>query len=202
MEQESKMIISGTILPKRAVKQVIPKVYQYGDCGACVLAGLIGWTDVSLVYERLQENGKIEPFSHPTMRSALWRAKSLGLICKLVDNFPIWPIYKSHMTWGNVSWKQNLEWFDYISMAIDGGYYGIASININGDGPCVDTDHMVLICGTRERSEPNQYVEGAKIIIQEILVSCSAHHPEGQWYEVIDFLKNRGGFNCYLAKPN
>ena len=87
-------------------------------------------------------------------------------------------------------------------MAIDGGYYGIASININGDGPCVDTDHIVLICGARERSEPNQYVEGAKIIIQEILVSCSAHHPEGQWYEVIDFLKKRGGFNCYLAKPN
>ncbi|MGZ8887687.1 MAG: hypothetical protein ACXW1A_05425 [Nitrososphaeraceae archaeon] len=189
------------ILPRRSISQPHPKIYQYGDCGACVLCGLLNLADPSLSYKLFQENGDIEPFSYVTMRSALYSAKSRGFIDRLIDDHPIWIVYKGHMTWGNVSWKQSLEWFKYINMAIDAGYYGIASINIDGKGPLVDTDHVVLFCGVRERIEQNKYIPEAGNVIQEILISCSGRHPEGKWYDIVELLKYRGGFNCFLARP-
>ncbi len=191
-----------TILPRRARPQPSPKFYLGGDCGACVLAGLTNLPNIELAYKLFQEDGKIEPWSQPTMRDAVYSAKSKGFLDRIMTHHPSWQVWEGHQTWGSASWKQSLEWYEYINMAIDAGYYGIASINIDGKGPLVETDHLVLICGTRERVEPNKYVEGAGDIIQEIFVSCSAKHPEGRWYEIRDFLTYRGGFNCYLVRPS
>lgn len=49
--------LNKLILPLRVVPQPIPAIYVEGDCGACVLAGLLG-IGIQEVYKR---NGRIRP---------------------------------------------------------------------------------------------------------------------------------------------
>jgi len=188
-------------VPRRVIPQPHPKVYEHGDCGACVLGGLFGINDIKEVYSRFQRNGAIEPWCRITMADAFHSAQNRNIIDRFVDDMPTWAGWDVRNVWGNPSWYQCREWFNYIRMAIDAGYYGVASVNMDGNGPLELTDHVVLLCGVRERVDPHPTMTEAGVVIQEILVSCSAKHPEGKWYEVEGFLKHRGGFNCYLARP-
>lgn len=185
------------ILDRRAIKQPQPKLFNGGDCGACVLAGLFQ-KDTQWIYDELQ--GKVYPFSHITMDTALCKAYSLGLIDRRIRQCPEWRAEDFQLTWGNPSWLQDQHWAEYISMAIDAGYYGIAHINMNGNGPLELTDHLVLICGYKEEVIPVLDGKGGKYQ-HSVFVSCSARHPEGKWYEVSDFIKHYGGFNCHVLRP-
>lgn len=192
------MSISEVILPRRALPQPSPKIVEGGDCGPCCLAGMANKT-IQEVYD-LQEDGP-EAFSWPKAVRTLHEAKRQGWLDRFIDDIPIWTQWKSKMQFGMPSWDSNLEWFGYVTMAIDAGYYGFCSVNYDGKGPLVDSDHVVLICGVRELTVPHKTVKGAACIVPELLVSCSATCPEGRWEEHREFLTKRGGYNILLARP-
>jgi hypothetical protein len=185
------------VLPRRVVPQPNPGIVPGGDCVPCVLAGLLN-ISVRDVYEKLNE-GKYEPLGGSSTRSAFYEAKSLGWIDRLIDEAPYWPSY--HRMWGDPSWLVRLPWIRYMQMVFDAGYYGVASINLDGKGPIVENDHGVLFCGIRQRTVSHPTLKAASSIEYDLLVSCSARHPEGKWYEYIDYLEKYGGFNCFLARP-
>lgn len=188
------------ILPRRAMKQPKPNVNPEGDCGPCVLCGVFDIPNVKDVYT-LYNKEKIEAFSHVGFKALLYHLKTDGMISHIIDDVPYWHVWQGHQIFGSPAWNQNLQWFNYICMAIQAGYYGMASISMDGKGAYAEPDHFVLICGAREVSIPHGTMEGCFSIRPEILVSCPARHVEGVWFPVLDFLKNQGGFNAYLVKP-
>ncbi len=189
------------VLPRRVVRQPKPHVNPGGDCGACVLAGLLG-TEVGDVYERFR-GGKCESFHWHAMRTALWEARSAGLVDRIVTDVPMWPANVPDMAaaWGWHSGYQSLAWASYVEMAVDAGYYGIAMVDVHKKGAHGGgTNHWVMLCGSRERTEPMS--DGAAEIKNEVLVSCSSSTtPDEEWVGVQDFLRERGGFNVLLVRP-
>jgi hypothetical protein len=167
-----------------------------------VIAGLLRKT-VSEVYAEIYEGNPQAPSRPDTVR-ALHRAKSLHLIHRLVETTPIWPTSEDYLAFGPAGYLHNLEWFAYATMAMEAGYYGIASVvfgKTGSRGTCPPaTDHLVLLCGVREVSV--EVREGVHRIDQQVLVSCSAKSsPDEEWVEVRDFLTNRGGYNAMWAQP-
>lgn len=187
------MITFEKVLQRRALPQPSPAINEGGDCGACCLAGLFGCFTVSMAYKLSREEG-LEPFSWSGMATAIWEARSRDLTEAFVLDIPSWPrAGRPVMQWGNPSWMQTIEWSKYLRMAFEAGYYGLASISHDGDGPFSECDHWVLLCGMR--------IEEDKRIDYKLLVSCSAHHPDGKWIETREFLQKYGGFNVILVKP-
>jgi hypothetical protein len=190
------------LLPRRVVPQPQPHLSPGGDCAACVVAGLLGM-GVPEIYDELYE-GKPQAPSRPETMKALHRAMGKGLLKRLVTTTPTWPTSEYYLAFGPAGYLHNLEWFAYATMAMEAGYYGIASVvfhKTGNGGQCPPpTDHLVLLCGVREvRVEVR---EGAYRIDQQVLVSCSAKSsPAEEWVEVRDFLTNRGGYNAIWAKP-
>lgn len=191
------------ILPRRVIQQRDhwPSVATGGDCGGCVLAALTGLS-LEDVYEKLKE-GKREPFSYPTMRSALWEARGLGLLDRIVTEHPIWFTYfDSCGVFGFPSWRMALEWSHYVRLAIEAGYYPICEVNMAGNGPLSMNDHWEMLVGIREKRTENEAVKGAWNIDEEVLVNCSSRStPDERWIECRELLTKYGGFNCLLAKP-
>ncbi len=188
------------VLKRRVVPQPVPHVFAGGDCGACVLGGLTGKT-VKEVYDIFQD-GKVAPFHWHAMYSALWEAKSLGLVDRIITAVPMWVdnAHDGFWSWGLPSTMQSLAWFAYLQMGLDAGYYALALVDadkkgLNGHG----TNHWVMLVGARTRRIP---FENGATIEHDVLVSCSSTKtPDEEWVEVGDFLKERGGFNLLLARP-
>lgn len=86
-----------------------------------------------------------------------------------------------------------VAWFNYIRMAIDAGYYGVAMVNYAGTGE-PETNHWLLICGARTEGAVHRGP-----ITGEILTSCSVRGDK--WYEAREFLKNMGGYDALLIRP-
>jgi hypothetical protein len=189
------------VLPRRVICQPVPFVQQGGDCGACVRGGLLGVGTVNEVYEQYMD-GKAASFHWASMRDALYRAESRGLIDRMISDVPVWPwrIHEPFCEWGFHAGFMSLAWFRYVTMAIDAGYYGLALVDINKKGPFGGgTDHWVMICGARMR---RREVEGGACFDDEILVSCSSTRtPDEEWVDAGKFLIERGGFNLLLARP-
>jgi hypothetical protein len=183
--------VSGEIvLPRRAIAQPRPFLVDGGDCGACVLAGLAGAT-VADAYDNLALSR--QGFDRAEMATALTRAKGAGLLDRVVEAHPSWPVLPRFATFGAASQRQWQPWSTYIRMALDAGYYGLAEVamdasGVDGPGP----DHWVLLCGWRMPTDS---------ALAEVLVSCSARHPEGRWVRIRDFVTRWGGFNALLARP-
>lgn len=187
-------LLSEVLVPRRVVRQPSPGLYPGGDCGACCLAGLLG-ISVPEAYQRFQE--EVRWFSYWDMAEALQTARSQGLVDRVVDAPPEWrtdhPVWN---TWGNPGWLHDGPWFNYLRMAFDAGYHAVAPVDLTPQGATHSQgpDHWVLLCGARVRQAGIQ-------IHREILVSCSARHPEGRWIEARLFLRHWGGFNALLARP-
>jgi hypothetical protein len=169
-----------------------------------VLGGLLATPTVQEVYDKFT-NGKPEAFSRWDVQEKLgWLCDQEEEIDRVVTEMPTWSGHASPSAqmWGNPGWGQSLEWFYYIRMAVDAGYYGIASVVYDKSGPPAESDHVVLICGAREREAPHPTVKTARTIEQEVLVSCSAAHPQGKWVCKEEFLTKWGGFYVTLARPD
>lgn len=194
------------VLPRRVVPQPTPELNRGGDCGACVLGGLLGMT-LAEVYDQLRPEaawngerytgGKVESFSWWDM------ARALGLCGgRQLDRYdtevPIWPENKGMLAWGLTSTMQVLGWWHRLVMACDAGYYAIAQVDSQRRGLSVQThDHWVLVCGVRE-----VHPEGTGRVRTELLVSNSSRSaPALEWVERNDFLGRWGGFNLMLARP-
>lgn len=190
------------ILPKRVVPQPQPHLNLGGDCGACVLGGLLGWEPYR-IYSDLCD-GKIGPINYHKMHECLRVLHGRGLLSRVLVDSPVW--LQSWMSmaaaWGPHSTIQSYNWFQYLQLGIDAGHYGIANVDTTRSGAYgPGTNHWVLLCGVRHVR--TQSPDGKFATIDhEILVSCSSSStPDEEWVEVNDFLKDRGGFNVMLAKP-
>jgi hypothetical protein len=187
--------IKEVVLPRRAVPQPTPNVYPHGDCGACVLAGVFGLT-VEETYQRFQ--GKVDTFNYYERRNAIRQAVWEGLAEHCIDEFPEWPLNRIELQqeFGLTAWHQGGSYWNYLRMAFAGGYYGIAEVNYEKQGPEQPSNHVVLLCGAREHRPESRTIQ------DQLLVSCSARSsPDEEWVEVHEFLKRRGGFNVLLVKP-
>ena len=188
-------------LPRRVAPQPTPEIHPGGDCGACVLAGLLG-ISLEEVYGQLQERKDGAPprsFEHYSMIEALRRAHfDFRKVDRYITEMPSWtPQYSAAMqAWGRPSWMQSGAWFDYLTMALEAGFYAIAMVDAEKRGPLGGgTNHWILLCGTRLH-----WQEGSGAY--EVLVSCSSRKtPDEEWVEAGPFLQERGGFGLLLARP-
>lgn len=192
------MQATKTVLPRRVVPQPTPGIVPEGDCGACVLGGLLA-RPLEEVYDRFV--GKREALSFHEMRQALHRAEHEWLLDRFIAEPPDWPFSRwihSGAEWGHPAWQQHLSWWRYLMLAFDAGYYGVAAVSYDRRGPFEATDHWILLCGARWVPP-----DGPGAVRTEVLVSCSARtSPDEEWVESFTFLKERGGFNVLLARPN
>lgn len=181
-------------LPLRAIPQPSPALVPVGDCGACVLGGVLGW-DLPRVYNTFL--GGPRSFHRLDMEAALRKAYYEGLVATVATRMPFWLPEHPFQSWGIPSWTIASEWYGYIRMAIEAGYYGLAPVSMRREGPLGHgVDHWVLITGARHSSH-----EGT--VKNEILLSCSAPStPDLEWVHVRDFLKERGGYDVLLVKPH
>lgn len=184
-------------LPRRVISQPKPALHTGGDCSACVLGGLLGMATVDEVYAHFH-GGTPTTFSRWEMQAAVEQAWQDELLLGIITDTPSWGVVPRAGIWGNPGSGQADKWYAYVHLAIEAGYYGIASVVYEKTGPPADSNHMVLICGARETAVP---VNGGERLDQQILVSCSAAHPGGKWVGVIEFLEKWGGFCVILAKP-
>jgi hypothetical protein len=191
------------ILPLRTHPQPQPSIVSGGDCAACCFAGLCGIRP-DKVYERIFE-GEAEAPSRVETEGFLHTARQLGLIRRFVTDVPTWPVPDYYMAFGPSGYVNFDKWFNYLWMAMEGGYYGLASVVFDKTGPegkiPPDTDHVVLLCGAREVEVPHPTLPSSRIV-SEVLVSCSAKSsPKEEWVPVREFLSQRGGYNVILVKP-
>lgn len=177
-------------------------VCEVGDCGACVIAGLTGLS-VRDVYDWNERERKsvVEAFSWPTMREVLYRLYSNHKVERIMDTIPVFFDLRPSSTWiwGAPSWTMNLGWFNWITLGISSGYYGVVAVDSKKRGPIDGSagDHWIMICGVRE-----VWPEKEGTIEKDILVSNSARSaPDEEWVPHDEFLKKWGGYNVLLVKP-
>lgn len=178
------------ILPRRVLAQPSPRIVDLGDCGACVVAGLFG-VSIADTYERFSNvDGRPQPFT---------RGHIVDAARKLADahiaSIPVWlPMIGHHdgVPFGlDGSWQYG-HWQDYVRMALEAGYYGIAEIDREGSAHAGrNANHWVAICGWRSTDT----------MIDEVLVSCSASNPGGYWIASRELLFRHGGHSVVLARP-
>lgn len=193
-------LINQKILPLQVLPQPEPAVYDGGDCGACVLGGLLppDYHDVTLVYTVCK--GDTKSFSYSAMTHSLFEAQARGLIEDFIHRVPFWNRPEAFMQYGTVGWMVANEWFDYIKIALLAGYYGLAPVDSFGRGG--EIDHWVLIKGFRVREIPVKGNPKARKIIKDLLISdSSTQRPDLRWIQVSRFLKKHGGYNAILVKP-
>ncbi len=195
------------VLPRRVLKQPRPPIRGEGDCAACAFGGILGWKDVEEVYDRAGDVA-----NRFEMWSALSGLRGEGEVDAFLADTPLWvPVMHSlGMPWGLASWDVPLQWFAYVRMGLEAGYYALTSVIHDRRGP-VDlekgrlyygkTDHAVMIVGARA-----YWVEGhvkkSRRQITEVLVSCSARSsPDLEWVDVHEFLAERGGYGVVMIRP-
>lgn len=189
------------VLERRTRRQPQPHVREGGDCAACMLAGLMEM-DIDEVYEHVLvgETGT----SRVEMQKVLEMADLSGQL-RVITDIPQWSVPSYYMAFGPSGYVSHPEWFRYVRMALEAGYYGICSVCFDqrGSGGQIppETDHVVLVCGARTVEVPHPTLKASRLD-NEILVSCSAKSsPDDEWVEVREFLLKRGGYNVILAKP-
>jgi hypothetical protein len=189
------------VLPRRAAPQPQEKLVAIGDCGACVLSGLLGIPSLREVYSKYgrqgDSGGLCQPLGWYDMQVSLRTAQSEGLLNRVLEDPPIWPhsVFLASASWGLTSWQQQGPWWAYTATLLDSGCYGLAHVRMDGTGPLSEgANHWVLLCGYRTggREDPNT---------REILVSCPALYPEGMWMGVRPFLQYFGGLTTLFARP-
>ncbi len=217
--QETESII---YLPNKVPKNYEQSLNSGGDCGACVIAGLLG-ISIEQAYEYHKSGTyhggepipKIHSFCRSSMRDTLdnLQPKNHGLIEHVVKHAPIFPLAAHKelgMPFGLMGNLQFGAWTDYVRAMLSGGYYGIAQVYNNGHNENSlnehgMTNHWVMIKGWRMqwyRDPKDKTSTSGGMAIEEICISNSSRNSEHeQWIYVGDFLGLWGGFDAYWAKP-
>ena len=156
---------------------------------------------VDQAYAEVREGGP-RSIGWPEMSEALRTAAARGRLSRVMLDVPIWPhaVPSMVLTWGLTASWQSHPWWGYATTALDAGLYGLACVSAGGAGAdSAGPDHWVLIVGYRTRCEATGPDSGR--LHDELLVSCSARHPEGRWIDRNAFLRHWGGFNALWARP-
>lgn len=191
------------VLPRTTLPQPRPCVVKAGDCGACVLGGLAGLS-VSGAYGVCKPDGPSH-FTLEDMQSAFLLLEDQGVFDRVVDEPPCWisHIHAAHTAFGFTALSQAPNWYDYVRLAIDAGYYGVVTISFEpvtskpGD-TYLSSNHWVMIRGARftwVKVEGMSASRGS----EEILVSCSVKGD--YWIAVREFARLHGGSHVLLARP-
>lgn len=189
------------VLSRRVIPQPIPMVHNGGDCGPCVLGGIFGLS-VQQCYEQFKEFKEQTALSWLGMYYAVHRAMAEGFALHVISDVPTWDRPQSMMLFGCPSWNWNLQWFRYITMALQAGYYGIAAVAHDKTGPISRNpgDHWVMVCGARCYLTPIR--EGCCSVESEIFISNSSTQAASEeWVKVSEFLEKWGGYNTLLVRP-
>lgn len=192
-----------TVLPRRVQPQPTPDIVAGGDCGACVLGGALG-IGVERVYDELK--GGRESLQRGEMARCMRVAVSRGLADRTIEDAARW--FEPHwQSFGQPGHLHALAWFNYVRMAIDAGYYGLALVDHarrggTGAHPHFDVDHWVLIAGARVPVKPPDH-QGGWLFRGEVLVSCSARSSgmQDEWVDAREFLQHRGGYDILFVRP-
>jgi hypothetical protein len=161
-----------------------------GDCGACALGGALG-IEPAIVYSDFDSRGITNIWE---MARCLRCSVSRGFADRILDSpVQIWNHPIAVASFGRPAWVDYLPWFNYVRMAIDAGYYGIAQVDFKEQGG-PETDHWVLLCGARTKGAVVN-----EIITGDVLASCSVKGE--RWYEAREFLKNMGGHDVLFVRP-
>lgn len=186
------------VLPRRVVPQPTPNIHPGGDCGWCCLAGVMQIT-VQEAYDRFEHDPR-EGIGWYEMRQMLLKGEHAGWFDRVITDVPVWPDAMPPAKWAYGMSVSPLEWFNYVRMALDAGYYGFASVDSQKKRE--EPDHFVLIVGARERYVPHKTMKMAKTVELELLISCSSRAtPDEEWVSVHNLLDQRGGYNIQLARP-
>lgn len=190
--------IGEIVLSRRVHPQPTPEIVRGGDCGACVLGGALG-ISIERVYDELK--GKRDSIEAGEMSRMLRVASMRGVADRIIEEPAAWPRrWWGCDSFGRPSHYESLPWFNYVRMAIDAGYYGLAMIDADGHrGTQGGTNHWVLICGARNRGHEAY----DRTITGEVLISDSRRsvNMEERWYEARDFLQNWGGYDVKFVRP-
>lgn len=190
------------VLARRVVPQPASFIVAGGDCGACVLAGLLG-ISVERVYDELREKRESIHFSE--MARILRCAEFRGLAEAYIDEPAFWMPFgggAGMCPFGNTAKWSARAWFNYVRMAMIAGYHAIAHVDHERKGDAgLGPNHWVALVGIRSRKVPGK-VEGSYSFEEEVLVSCSARStPAEEWVDAHQFLRERGGFDLLFVKP-
>ncbi|HLZ49115.1 MAG TPA: hypothetical protein VKP61_00050 [Candidatus Acidoferrum sp.] len=128
------------------------------------------------------------------MARCLRCAAHFGQADRILDISAKWGFRTGCDSFGHAAYFDYIPWFNYLRMAADAGYYGLAMVDFEGRGG-PETNHWVLICGARTKGmRVNETITG------EILTSCSVRGE--RWYEACEFLKKMGGYDTLLVRPS
>lgn len=223
-------ILKSVVLPRRPVKNREVSLHDGGDCGACVLAGLLRLPDAEDAY-KLHRPGdyyggdpipQVHSFTFRSMKDSLdGLASDSGArgglentpiaLDHVISDTPIWPFgYARHdLSFGM---RTQFEWRGYARALLNGGYYGVAQVKHGGwpaDTPIErlgTTDHWVMICGWRYLYVPESDPERLKLCSgsyrEEFLIGDSSRaRPLETWVEANEFQNRWGGFSAIWARP-
>lgn len=185
------------VLDRRCILQPKPAFHVSGDSGACVLASILG-SDPQDIYD--QFIGSVRPLSRDDVIYVLQKADTDNLIDRLVTATPHWALPEFRLSYGYTSWQLSDEWFDYVRMALDAGYYGLAELNDRHRGPRNGGSSWAMFVGIRETRKPPSR-RGARFeqVKREVLVSTPKFD---KWIDVSPLLKYQGGYNVILVRPS
>lgn len=202
------------VLSRRPPKNPQPFIVSCGDCGACVLAGVLG-IEVAEAYDRHESEfyhrGPLDPepakeipkrsaFSYHSMKRTLRSLYYAGEIDRVIEDQPVWLMDQGievNGSFGVSSLLMQGALRRYWLALFDAGYYGLAQVSMHGQGPFSrgGVDHWVMLCGMRERREEST-------ILLEVLIGDSALcHPQERWIGINEFLSKHGGFMALFARP-
>lgn len=193
------------VLPRRVTPQPTPGIVPGGDCGACVLSGLLG-ISVERVYDDLCEAR--ESIHYAEMSRVMRSVTSNGLAVASIDEPALWLPFgtaSGMYSFGIQARDCAMAWFRYVRMALEAGYYGIAKVDYDRNVASQrgrETNHWVAIVGARAAWKDHPTVAGARVGVGEVLVSCSARSSaDEEWVDRNDFLRERGGLDLLFVKP-
>jgi hypothetical protein len=193
------------VLPRRVVPQPTPAIVPGGDCGACVLGGLLG-ISIERVYDDLR--GKRDSIHFSEMGRILRAAESTGLASGAIDEPAFWLPFRGDdgvYSFGIQARDCGMAWFRLLRMALQAGYYAIAHVDYDRNVASPrgrETNHWTAIVGARFSWQPNPHMAGTKCGVEEVLVSCSARKsPDEEWVERPTFLRERGGLDLLFVRP-
>lgn len=172
--------------------QPVVRGWPKGDCGPCVLAGMLNWpgdplTAVTDVYQNLRRDGLIQAFTAEDMRDTLSDLHAKGMVEYYNTDLPSWGPYST--AWGRPAHITSPEWARYIDLGMRAGCYAIVQIQSKTTLEDLAPDHWALLTGFYYGND-GPYVR----------LSCS--NTGDQWLTAKRFLQTRGGFHAYLVKPS
>ena len=198
------------------IKQPKPRINEGGDCGACCIAGIIGYTAEQL--PKLYKN-ILKPYYGGTPRevgSVNW-ADLLDKTSKfmhnklqitepvVIDNINFNDVEKHniyHNPYYSTPWNLIKPYIHKLRTYLEAGYIAMTTIKYDGTANPLDfkgTDHWVIINGVKKETTKVKLDSGYRYDVEfKVKIGCSV---KGQyWINAEKLIKNHGGFNLAFIR--